>query len=52
MANLKLANDVCGRSNSMEAPEIIDNSSDRSETEKDKKKAVVTFKRDRIKGIE
>lgn len=52
MANLKLANDVCGRSNSMEAPEIIDNSSGRSETEKDKKKAVVTFKRDRIKGIE
>ena len=40
---LKLANDVLDRSNSMEAPEIIENISEMTEPEKDKKKAEVTM---------
>ena len=40
---LKLANDVLDRSNSMEGPEIIENISDMTESEKDKKTAEVTI---------
>ena len=40
---LELANDVLDRSNSMEGPEIIENISDMTESEKDKKKAEVTI---------
>ena len=40
---LELANDVLDRSNSMEDPEIIENISDMSESEKDEKKAEVTI---------
>ena len=40
---LELANDVLDRSNSMEGPEIIENISEMTESEKDKKKAEVTI---------
>ena len=40
---LKLANDVLDRSNSMEGPEIIENISEMTESEKDKKTAEVTI---------
>ena len=40
---LELANDVLDRSNSMEGPEIIENISDMTESEKEKKKAEVTI---------
>ena len=40
---LELANDVLDRSNSIEGPEIIENISDMTESEKDKKKAEVTI---------
>ena len=40
---LKLANDVLDRRNSMEEPEINENISDMTESEKDKKKAEVTI---------
>ena len=40
---LKLANDVLDKSNSMEEPEIIENISDMTESEKDEKKAEVTI---------
>ena len=40
---LKLAHDVLDRSNSMEDPEIIENISDMTESEKEKKQAEVTI---------
>lgn len=40
---LKLAHEVLDRSNSMDAPEIIENISDMTEEEKDKKKVEVTI---------
>ena len=40
---LELANDVLDRSNSMEGPEIIENISDMTDSEKEKKKAEVTI---------
>ena len=40
---LKLANDVLDKSNSMKGSEIIENISDMTESEKDKKKAEVTI---------
>ena len=40
---LKLANDDLDKSNSMKGPEIIENISDMTESEKDKKKAEVTI---------
>ena len=40
---LELANDVLDRSNSMEGPEIIENISEMTESEKDEKKAEVTI---------
>ena len=40
---LKLANDVLDKSNSMKGPEIIENISDMTESEKDEKKAEVTI---------
>ena len=40
---LKLAHDVLDSSNSMEGPEIIENISDMTESEKEKKKAEVTI---------
>ena len=41
--HLKLAHDVLDSSNSMEGPEIIENISDMTESEKEKKKAEVTI---------
>ena len=40
---LELANDVLDRANSMEGPEIIENISEMTESEKDEKKAEVTI---------
>ena len=40
---LELANDVLDRANSMEGPEIIENISEMTESEKDKKNAEVTI---------
>ena len=40
---LELANDVLDRSNSMEGPEIIENITEMTESEKDKKKAEVAI---------
>ena len=41
--HLKLAHEVLDSSNSMEGPEIIENISDMTESEKEKKKAEVTI---------